>query len=70
MKKILYPLILIFSSYGITQNHIYFSKVFGHIHVKPYANSSSVTGISCGEKLKKDISSKSIEQDWVAVECC
>ena len=51
-----------------TQEYVYFSRIFGHMHLKPYANSTSVTGISCGEKLKKNNDSKSIEQDWEYVE--
>ncbi len=46
------------------ENVLYFSRTFGHIHLKPYANSSSVTGVSCGEKLKIDSSLKALEQDW------
>lgn len=68
MKCLLLFINLIYSLHGNSQDSIYYARTFGHIHLKPYANSSSQTGISCGEKLKKDLKVKLMEKDWEAVE--
>lgn len=49
------------------QSSWYFNRTFGHIHQKPYSNSMSATGISCGEKLEKNPKEKLAEQEWEAV---
>ena len=68
MKAAILFIIIFFSLHGNSQDSIYYAKTFGHIHLKPYSNSSSVTGVSCGEKLKKDTKIKVMEQDWEGVE--
>lgn len=45
----------------------YFSETFGHIHKGPDAQSSSLTGIMCGTKLKV-LEAKDIPAGWLLVE--
>ncbi len=67
MLKSLASFLIFYSAAVYSQDAGYFNKVFGHINLKPYSGSTSVTGISCGEKLQKDSKTKVMEQDWEAV---
>lgn len=67
MKKLYIVTHLFFSTLVLSQQAGIYNKTFGHIHLKPYSGSSSVTGISCGETLLLDSSNKSLEVDWKAV---
>lgn len=58
---------IVSSASVFSQDAGYYNKTFGHIHIKPYSGSASATGISCGERLQKDLKAKIMEQDWEAV---
>lgn len=45
----------------------YFSETFGHVHKGPDSQSSSLTGIMCGTKLKV-LESKDAPAGWLLVE--
>ena len=72
MKKIFILYLFIFSLQLTAQEQKvlgtrYFIKTFGHIHKGPDAQSSSLTGIMCGTKLKV-LEAKDIARDWLLVE--
>jgi hypothetical protein len=65
--NVIFIFLIFYSTLTFSQSVGFYNKTFGHIHLKPYSGSASVTNISCGEKLQKDMSAKLIEQDWEAV---
>jgi len=67
MLHYIFLISFLFFQTGWSATGIYYSKLFGHIHLKPYSNSSSVTTISCGEMLQINLADKNEAIDWVAV---
>lgn len=68
MMQLLLSVAVFFATSGVfAQNTMFYNRIFGHIHAKPYNTSTSVTGISCGEKLEINTKDKKIETEWESV---